>query len=438
MTFDMAIEGRFVDPIDGEHYGYIGIEGERIAYISERPITGRRNIRLASSELLFPGFIDTHVHFREPGWEHKATIYSESRAAARGGVTTAMDMVNNQKQTTSRERVLEKRAIAERDSAIDLEFYGGIGEGNLYAFREMAQVVPAFKMQMGETTGTLNLDDLDDIEEGFAQAKGLLSPYTGEQIPIALHCEHQPVLDRAAERYGSRFNELGPMMHSLMRPGEAETEAIYHALGFSDSYGVPVTICHVSTKRGLELIREHGRAKSEATIHHQVLCQDDLSRLGAFGKMNPPLRPREDMEYVSGSMVGGNVDFLATDHAPHTREEKEAGFVQAPSGVPSVEHYGGFACLLLERGMEPKQLARATSYNAAQFYGFHEKGRIEEGYLANLTVLERTSMKRCTEIGPPYQTKCGWSPFEGMDFPGRAAYTIVRGKIVAEMGGLLV
>ncbi|MCK4714947.1 MAG: dihydroorotase family protein, partial [Candidatus Aenigmarchaeota archaeon] len=155
----------------------------------------------------------------------------------------------------------------------------------------------------------------------------------------------------------------------------------------------------------------------------------------AFGKMNPPLRERGDADYIMDSVLKGDVDFIGTDHAPHTRQEKETGFMEAPSGVPTAEHYGWFASLLLSRGMEPASVARSTSYNAAQFFGLDDKARIEEGYLADLAVLDT---RRPSKVKPPYQTKCGWSPLEGMEFPGRVSHTIRRGRIIAENGKVLV
>jgi dihydroorotase len=235
--------------------------------------------------------------------------------------------------------------------------------------------------------------------------------------------------------YGELYEEHGPLVHAYSRPVESEVGSITYVMDFSRSYGVPVSICHVSTKGGLELTKEDGKAKAESTIHHSLLDHEDLRRLGAFGKMNPPLRERIDVDYVFGSIIRGDVDFIGTDHAPHTSGEKQVGFMDAPSGVPSVEHYGNFACLLLSRGMDPKDLARATSYNATQFFGFPEKGRIEEGYLADLVVLDT---KRPVRVRKPYQAKCGWSPFEGMEFPGGVSYTIRRGKIITENGKLMV
>ncbi|MCK4714468.1 MAG: amidohydrolase family protein, partial [Candidatus Aenigmarchaeota archaeon] len=180
--YELVIEGRFVDPVDGIFRGFMGIQDMRIAYLTENPIQGKTRISLSDSELVFPGFIDTHVHFREPGWEHKADMASESRAAALGGVTTAMDMPNTPVQTTSRERVLEKQRLAERKSAIDMLFYGGVGPGNLYMLEKMADVVPAFKIYMSKTTGDLDLKDLDEIEEAFSCLSGL-------GRPVAVHCE---------------------------------------------------------------------------------------------------------------------------------------------------------------------------------------------------------------------------------------------------------
>jgi dihydroorotase len=429
MSYELVIEGRFADPLDGVHEGFLGIEGGRIARITEGPISGRRNIRLSESELVLPGFIDSHVHFREPGWEHKGDMASESRAAALGGVTTAMEMPNTPVQTTNRERVLEKKGIAKERAVIDMEFFGGVGPGNLYVLEGMADVVPGYKIFMCDSTGNLKLGGLEQVEEALSHLRGLGKP-------VKVHCEDQAMNDTGKEMYSVMYGKHGPLIHSLARPPESEARAIREVLPLARRYGVPLCICHVSTREGMQIIEADGNARAEATLHHSLLDHGDFRRLGPLGKMNPPLREKGDRDYIFGSVMGGRVPFVVTDHAPHTLGEKGAGdFWDAPSGVPSVEHYGGFAALLLARGMEPKNLARATSYNAAEFYKLEGKGRIEEGFLADLTVL---NTQRHVRVGPPYQTKCGWSPYEGMEFPGGVSYTIRRGRVIAENGRMLV
>jgi dihydroorotase len=185
----------------------------------------------------------------------------------------------------------------------------------------------------------------------------------------------------------------------------------------------------------MRLIKKDGKAKAEATIYHSLMDHDDLHRLGARGKTNPPMRERSDADYIFRSLLSGDIDYVGTDHAPHTLEEKGVHFMEAPTGVPTTEYYGSFAALLLSRGMEPGNVARVTSYNATQFFGLEAKGRIEEGFLADLAVLDTAGR---VKVKPPYQTKCGWSPLEGMEFPGSVTRTIRRGRIIAENGKVLV
>lgn len=428
MSYELAIEGRFADPLNGVWKGFMGIEDGRIAYLTESPIQGRTRLTLSESEIVFPGFIDTHVHFREPGWEHKGDLASESRAAALGGVTTAMDMPNTPVQGTSRERILEKQRLAESKAAIDMIFYGGVGAGNLYTLEGMADVVPGFKICMSDTTGGLELRGLEEIEEAFSCLSGL-------GRPVVIHCEDRDMNKEAFRIHARRFGEIGPVVHALSRPAESEVKAIGDALGLSRKYGVPLSVCHVSTMEGLRLIKRDGKAKAETTIHHSLMDLSDLDRLGARGKMNPPLRERSNADYIFKSLLSGEVDFIGTDHAPHTLEEKGVDFMEAPAGVPTAEHYGSFAALLLSRGMEPEDVARVTSYNASQFFALEDKARIEEGFLADLAVMETAGR---VKVGPPYQARCGWSPLEGMEFPGRVTHTIRRGRIIAENGKVLV
>jgi dihydroorotase len=338
-------------------------------------------------------------------------------------------MPNTPVQTTTRESVLEKKRIAGEKSVIDMEFLGGVGPGNIYVLESMADLVPGFKIYMCDSTGNLKLDSLEQVEEAFSQLKGLGKP-------VKVHCEDQGMNDEAHGIYRNRSGELGALAHSLSRPPESEVKAIGDALGIARRYGVPTCICHVSTRDGMKLIHGDGRARAEATLHHSLLSHGDFRRLGPLGKMNPPLRETRDRDYIFKSVMDGSVNLIVTDHAPHALWEKQAdSFWDVPSGVPSVEHYGSFAALLLTRGMEPRDLAMATSYNAAKFFGLEGKGRIEEGFLADLTVL---NTRDPAAVRPPYQTKCGWSPYEGMVFPGGASYTIRRGKVIAERGRVLV
>ena len=426
MSYDLVIEGRFADPVNEVFRGFIGISGGRIEYITEKPISGKVKIALSDSEVVFPGFIDTHVHFREPGWEHKGDMASESKAAALGGVTTAMEMPNTFFQTTSRDRVLEKMMLARKKAVIDLLFYGGVGPGNIYALESMADLVPAFKLFMCESTGNLRLDSTEEVEEAF-RAVGEIGK------PLAVHCEDQAMNQEAGKRHS--FEDHGNLAHALSRPVESEAKAIRDALGLADRHGVRLSVCHVSTMKGMLAVKANNRARAEASMHHSLLNHGDMERLGALGKMNPPLRRSIDQEFMLKSILNGDVNFVGTDHAPHALDEKQAGFSEAPSGVPAVEHYGLFAALLLDKGMGTKELARVTSHNAAEFFGFSDKARIEEGYLADLVVLDTGKTFR---VGPPYQAKCGWSPFEGFRFPGRVNCTIKSGKVIVENGKLRV
>jgi dihydroorotase len=430
MSYDLVLEGRMIDPVNGEYSGSICIQDGRIVRITQDRVSGRTSLRLASSEKIFPGFVDPHVHVREPGWEHKADMATESRAAALGGVTTMIDNPNNpgQHQTTNKEKVLEKKRLAREKAVIDIEFLGGIGSGNLYTFGEMAGEVVGYKIFMCDSTGNLKLDGLGEAEEAFSRLRDVGKP-------VKVHCEDQAMNDQARERHGGGFDQHGFLIHSYSRPPESEARSIRDVLSLGNRFQIPLCICHVSTQEGMRLVEADGKARFEATIHHSLLDHGHFRELGPLGKVNPPIRDAQDREQVFNSVLGGRVPFVVTDHAPHTLEEKGAGFQDVPSGLPSIEHFGNFVSLLLSRGMDLKQLARSTSLNAVEFFGLGEKGRIEEGFLADLTVLD---LARQVKIRPPYQTKCGWSPFEGMEFPGSVSHTIKSGKIIADNGQLRV
>lgn len=383
--FDLVLKGRFVDPMNGEQEGSIGITNGIIERIGN-DLQGTREIVLKENELLFPGFIDPHVHLREPGWTEKEDFLTGSRAAAAGGVTTVIDMPNNgDVPTISQDRMEEKRQLSRR-ALIDVSFFGGVK--SLQGIENMKDLVQGYKVYLTETTGNLKLEGKDFEELGDVLGR------CGK--PVVFHCSSD---------WGYGVKE---------------------AIAFGEQYGFPVHITHLSTEAALDALKG---VTSDVCLHHLLFTEEDKGR-NAFLTMKPPLRTEKDRISLLKGVKKGRIDMLATDHAPHLPGEKQAGAF----GVPGLEVYGNVVAWLLSKDVDKTLLAGLTSYHAAQRFTLGKKGRIEEGWRADLVVLDTGEKEK---IAPPFESKCGWSPYEGMEFPGRVSYTIHRGEIIKEKGKLV-
>ncbi len=386
--FDIVISGKCVDPVDGIFDAAIGINKGRIEKISDKSIDSKRCIQLASSQLLFPGFIDPHVHMREPGWEHKEDFLTGSKAALHGGVTTVGDMPNLPEPVINKERLTRKMKLAKK-SLIDVLHFGGVGmDGDV---KNIAPLVPAFKIYTAKSTGGLSLS-WNKIEDATRIISKLGKP-------ITFHCEEQSIIDKDPSR-----------------PREAEIAAVEKVLDISKKFGATVNIAHLSTKEALALVKE-ANVLYELAPHHLFFFKNEY-------RMNPPLRDKSDCNALIKSVSDGNC-MIATDHAPHTIAEKNSS---NPAGVPGLDTYGNFVLwLMIEKKVSPETLSRVTSLNAANYLDIRNKARIKEDFAADFVILDK---KGSTGIrNRDMKTKCGWSPFDGVTFPGSVAMTIVNGKV---------
>ncbi len=376
--FEIVLKGNWIDPVRGESEGFIGIKNGLIGKISEEKLEGRKEIVLGEKEIIFPGFIDPHVHLREPGWEEKEDFLTGTQAAIKGGVTTVLDMPNNRIPTVSWERVVEKIRLSKR-GLIDVFFLGGVWDKT--GVEGMEDLVKGYKAYMSKTTGHLLLD-----REGF-------------------------------EKCGEVLGRIGkPVVFHVSEP---EKEGVKEAEALGKKYGFPVHIAHLTSKEGLKQIR---KATCEVAPHHLLFTKKD-SEKNTFLTMRPPLGEEKDKKALLEGLKEGKIIMLATDHAPHLPKEKETG----ASGLPGLEVFGNVVSWLLEQGIEKKHLAKITSYNAAKKFSLEKRARIKEGYYADLVVLD-TEAKEV--IKKPFKSKCGWSPYEGMEFPGRVKYAVFRGKLL--------
>ncbi|MBI2971044.1 MAG: dihydroorotase family protein [Candidatus Aenigmarchaeota archaeon] len=414
---DLAISGRVVDPLDGVYEATVLVSKGTIEKIAEQG-KAKISIELASSQLLFPGFIDAHVHLREPGMEYKETFSTGANAALHGGVTTAGDMPNLPEPITTKERLLRKQQLAEK-AAIDILHFGGVG--SLQDIRALAPHVPAFKIFTTESNWSRALT-WNEIEQSTRLIASL-------KKPITFHCEDQHINEQAKETLkGKQY----AWKHCDERPPESEISSVQKVAALCKKYNAAAHIAHISTADAVKIASESGLT-CEVTPHHLFFRKEDMRTLGNLLKVNPPLRSDAERRALLRALKKGRISTLATDHAPHTLQEKLS---TGPSGMPGLDTYGNCVLWLMqEHNVQPELLARMTSHNAARYLNLKDRGRIKESFRADFAILDTqgTTVVRNKEL----YTKCGWSAFGGVEFPGRVINTIKNGVVLMKDGKVL-
>jgi dihydroorotase len=386
------------------------------------PDSSYREIQ-ATGLTLLPGVIDPQVHFREPGLEYKEDLSTATRACARGGVTSFLEMPNTKPLTITQEALTAKLALAAEKCLVNYGFFIGATPANLPDLNT-AHPACGIKIFMGSSHGALLVDTEKDLEPIFASGTRL----------IAVHAENQA---RIVERRKLFAGETNPRVHSQIQDNQAALEATQLALKLSKKYHRRLHILHLSTAEEAELLRQDKPAwvTAEVTPQHLLLTVDDYDRIGTLAQMNPPLRTAHDNEVLWQALLDGVIDFIATDHAPHTLEEKAKGYPHSPSGMPGVETS---LPLMLTQAMQGRctvsQVAHWMSTAPAQAYGIPNKGRIAPGYDADLVLVDLNTYQPVRR--EDLQTKCGWSPFEGWSLTGWPVVTIVGGQVVYDHGTL--
>ena len=376
----------------------------------------------ATDKLLLPGAIDAHVHFREPGYSHKETWDTATKSAAAGGVTTVVDMPNTDPPTTSGAN-FEAKADYAAAARVDYGINGGV-TGDWDPDTLFDQPLCALgEVFLADSTG-----DMGVAVELFTDAARRAAD---NNVTVTIHAEDETLFDastRDAEA-GGEGREANAELWSAYRTAEAEVAMIERATDVGEETGATIHIAHTSTPEGIDAAVDGG-ATCEVCPHHLYLSTDDLDELGTHGRMNPPLRSEARREKVFERVADGTVDIVATDHAPHTRAEKEAGLWEAPSGVPGVET---MLPLLLESARQGElsyeRVRDLVAHTPAEVFDLDSKGRIEPGYDADLTLVDPDDPREIR--GSDTHTKCDWTPFEGRlgVFP---ELTIVRGEVVYE------
>jgi len=408
------------------------IDGERIERIAPQiTCPPGHTVYDAGGRTLIPGMIDDQVHFREPGLTHKGNLATESAAAAAGGITSVMDMPNNNPTITTRERLAEKYAMAAGRMHTNYAFYFGAANDNA---DEVARLEPdeacAIKVFMGASTGNMLVDDPATLTAIFSRAR----------LMVVTHCEDTPMIlaNEAAAR--ERFGEDVPFeQHPLIRSEAACYASTELATGLAKQHGARLHVLHLTTARELAFFAAgpvaDKRITVEACVHHLYFDESQYARRGADIKCNPAIKRASDRTALVAALKAGVIDVVATDHAPHTREEKDRSYFKAPAGLPLVQHALPMLMTLAARGeLSLFDVVERSSHNVARLFGVRDRGFIREGAYADLALVDPAKTQIVQRADVRYH--CGWSPLEGDTLTGTVEATWVNGHKVFD-GGVL-
>lgn len=382
---------------------------------------------------VLPGIIDDQVHFREPGLTHKANIASESRAAVAGGVTSFMEMPNVNPPSVTQALLEEKYTIAARTSAANYSFFMGATNDNLEeVLRTDGRRVCGIKIFMGSSTGNMLVDAPLTLERIFAESPLL----------IATHCEDEATVRHNLELYKARYgDQLTAAHHPLIRDVEACLRSSSMAVDLAKRHGTRLHILHISTRDELALFDntiplEQKRITAEVCVHHMHFSADDYARLGNNIKCNPAIKSREHRDALLPALLDNRLDVIATDHAPHTRAEKDLPYLQAPSGLPLVQHSLNVMLGMYHEGrISLERIVEKMCHAPAVLFRIRERGFLDEGYFADLSIVDLDREWTVSKENILYH--CGWSPFEGTTFRGQVLSTIVSGQLAWHDGRIM-
>ncbi len=407
------------------------IEDRYISKIgSNLKVTNDVKIIDAKGNYLLPGMIDDQVHFREPGLTHKANIATESRAAVAGGITSFIEMPNTIPQATTQELLANKFDIASKTSYANYSFmFGGTNDNLDELLKTNPKNVAAIKLFLGSSTGNMLVDDQDVLEKIFSNTK----------MVIALHCEDETTIKNNLAIYTKKYGDEIPMeLHPIIRSAEACYISSSTAIALAKKTGARIHVYHLSTAIETELFSnkiplKDKKITSEVCIHHLWFDDSDYAKKGAFIKWNPAVKTKKDKDALLEALLDDRIDIIATDHAPHTLEEKNNVYTKAPSGGPLVQHA---LIALLEMHKQDKisleKIVEKFCHNPAILYRIEKRGYIKEGFYADLVLVDLNKPQTISKDNVLY--KCGWSPFEGSTFSSQVLTTIINGNIVFDNG----
>lgn len=415
--------------------GDVLIAGEFIKKVSKIPISeeGVNEIIDAEGRFLIPGLIDDQVHFREPGLTHKANLKTESRAAVAGGITSFMEMPNTVPNTVTQELLQDKYDIAAEDSIANYSFFFGATNDNLEeVLKTNPKEVCGVKVFMGSSTGNMLVDNRKTLDGLFSEC----------ELLIATHCEDEETIQKNLTFYKNKYNNNIPISaHPLIRNTEACYKSSSMAVELATKHNAKLHVLHISTAKELELFDNskslsEKRITAEGCIHHAWFSDADYEKKGTFIKWNPAVKTASDRTAIIEAINNNTIDVLATDHAPHTLEEKNNNYLKAPSGGPLVQHALLAWIELVKKGkFTLEHIVQKTSHDVATLFEISNRGYIREGYYADLVLLDFDNDWVVNKDNILY--KCGWSPFEGEHFTSKVEKTFVNGNLVYDNGNII-
>jgi len=405
-------------------YGDVLIKDQRIRLVApniSRPNAEEINVE---GKWIIPGIIDDQVHFREPGLTYKADIASESRAAVAGGVTTFMEMPNTKPNALSQPILQDKYDIAAKTAYCNYSFFMGASNDNL---EEVLKTDPSqvcgVKIFMGSSTGNMLVDNRETLDKLFRNVNML----------IATHCEDESTIRANMKKYEEEYGDrLDATFHPIIRNVEGCYLSSEMAVELAKKYNTRLHILHISTAKELDLFDNtmplrNKRITSEVCVHHMNFSADDYPRLGNKIKCNPAIKSVDNRDALLPALLDDRLDIIATDHAPHTKEEKSNPYMSAPSGLPLVQHAINIMMRMVQEGKLPmEKVVEKMSHAPAECFQIKDRGYVEEGQFADLAIIDPNIEWTISEDNILY--KCGWSPLEGESFKGRVTNTYVNGE----------
>tara|TARA_B110000971_G_C20003494_1_gene497985 strand:+ start:339 stop:1679 length:1341 start_codon:yes stop_codon:yes gene_type:complete len=431
MTNSILIKNAQIVNENNTFLGDVLIENEIITKISS-VIHAPENTAIinADGKYLIPGFIDDQVHFREPGLTHKANIETESRAAVAGGITTFIEMPNTVPQATTQKLLENKFEIAAKDSYANYSFmFGGTNDNLTELLKTDPKKVAGIKLFLGSSTGNMLVDNEGVLEKIFSSTKMIIS----------VHCEDEATIKKNTAIFREKYGEDIPIKyHPVIRSEEACYLSSSKAIELAKKTGARLHVFHVSTAKETHLFRndiplEEKQITAEVCVHHLWFSDKDYEEKGTHIKWNPAVKTETDRLSLWEALLDDRIDVLATDHAPHTLEEKNNNYLSAPSGGPLVQHA---VIALLEKVKEGvisiEKLVEKMSHNPAKLFQIEKRGFIKEGYFADLVLIDTKKPQTVSKDNILY--KCGWSPFEGTTFSSTITHTFINGNLIYNNG----
>ena len=409
------------------------VQDDRIVKIAESIPHTTEELVEAKGLYLLPGMIDDQVHFREPGLTHKANIATESRAAVAGGITSFIEMPNTVPQATTIELLEEKFAVAAKDSLANYSFMFGGTNDNLDEIKKVDKnTVAGLKLFLGSSTGNMLVDDQDVLREIFSTT----------DLVISVHCEDEPTVKANLAAHIEKYGDDIPIeLHPVIRSHDACYLSSSTAIKLAKETGARLHVFHLSTARETELFRndiplEEKKITTEVCVHHLWFSEEDYAEKGTHIKWNPAVKSAEDRSALWEALNDDRIDVLATDHAPHTLEEKANPYTSAPSGGPLVQHALPALLTAVKKGkISIEKLVQKACHNPAILFQIEKRGYLKEGYFADMVLVDMEGKTPVSRDNILY--KCGWSPFEGTTFDAKIEQTWVNGKSVYQSGKIM-